>query len=157
LERGAVLAKILYNPLVYWNWRGANITIKTRLDREEIARTLSAGLILLTIFSLALYYSLVTSQQSNGAIRLIIRKPSELPKGVEGELDVEAVNKEGLVDPSRNDLVNISLIGNSYAKVGFSDRTGTIWSRTLMMRLEAGKVQFKFVDSQMERIQVSVE
>lgn len=70
---------------------------------------------------------------------------------------MEAVNKEGLVDPSRNDLVKISLVDNSYAKLGFSDRTGTIWSRTLMMRLEAGKVQFKFVDSQMERIHMSVE
>lgn len=131
--------------------------MKTPVDKEEVAKILSAGLILLAIFSFASYYALVTPPQPNGAIRLIIRKPSELPLGVERKLTIEAVDKEGLVDSRRNDLVRISLDKSGYAKLGFSDRTGTIWSGTLMMRLEAGQIQVEFVDSQMERVHVLVE
>lgn len=130
--------------------------MKARLDSEEVVRTLSAVLMLVAVFGLALYYALFVPQPSNQAVRLVIVKPSELPQGVEAELTVQAVSKEGSVDPSRDDWVRISLGKGSYAKLGFSDRSGTIWSNSLMIRLEAGQGQIKFLDTQTERVQISV-
>lgn len=127
------------------------------LNNEEAVRTLSAGLMLLAVFGLALYYALTAPQQSNQAVKLIIVKPSQLPQGIESELIVKAVNKQGLVDPSRDDLVKITLGNSSHAKLGFSDRSGTIWSSTLMIRLEAGQGRIKFLDTETERVRIYAE
>jgi len=128
-----------------------------RLYSEETVRTLSAGLMLLAVFGLALYYALMVPQESNQAVKLIMVKPSQLPQGVEAELSVKAVDKHGLVDPSRDDLVRISLGNASYAKLGFPNRSGTIWSSSLMIRLQAGVGQVRFLDTETERVRISAE
>ncbi|MBS7623406.1 hypothetical protein KEJ39_07010 [Candidatus Bathyarchaeota archaeon] len=131
--------------------------MRAHLDREEIVRALSAVLMLTAVFGLAVYYSLFAPQPSNQAVRLVIVKPSELPQGVEAELTVKAVTGDGAVDPSRDDWVRVSLSDSSYARLGFPDRSGTIWSSSLMVKLGAGQATVKFLDTEMERVRVSAE
>lgn len=126
-------------------------------DREEVAKSIAAGLMLLSVFGLAVYYAFMVPQPSEGAVRLVIRRPSQLPTGVEGELTILAVNKEGEIDQSRNDVVRISLNNCNYAQLGFADLSGTIWSNSLILKLQSGRGEAKIIDSKTERVQISVE
>lgn len=126
-------------------------------DRGEVAKSVAAGLMLLSVFGLAVYYAFMVPQPSEGAVRLVIRRPSQLQTGVEGELTILAVNKEGEIDQSRNDVVRISLNTGSCAQLGFADLSGTIWSNSLVLKLQSGRGEVKIIDRKTERVQISVE
>jgi hypothetical protein len=126
-------------------------------DREDVAKSIAAGLMLLSVFGLAVYYAFMVPQPSEGAVRLVIRRPSQLQTGVEGDLTILAVNKEGEIDQSRNDVVRISLNTGSCAQLGFADLSGTIWSNSLVLKLQSGRGEVKIIDRKTERVQISVE
>ena len=126
---------------------------------EEHIKSFLAVLMLLGLFGLTIYYVLTTPEETPiEASQLVILKPSRaLHLGSEAELIIEAVSDEGLLDSSRNDLVNVSLSPNSHAQLGYSDRSRTIWHNSLIIKLEKGQCQIKFMDKHMERVYISVE
>lgn len=129
------------------------------LMNEEFFKAFTAALMLLGLFSLATYYVLTTPEEIPiEASKLIILKPSRaLHLGVEAELIIEAVSDGGVLDSSRDDLVEVSLSPNSHAQLGYSDRSRTIWHNSLIIKLEKGQCQIKFIDKHMERVHILVE
>ena len=126
-------------------------------DREEAIRALLAGLMLLGIFSLVTYYALMNPGPRIEASKLVLLGPSEYTRGVVTELTIKAVDNEGIVDTNRSDLIRISLDPSSHAQLGFSDLSGTTWSTSLTIRLEAGQRKVTFLDKQDEKVRVAVE
>jgi hypothetical protein len=91
------------------------------------------------------------------ASKLVLLGPSEYTREVVTELTIKAVDNEGVVDSNRSDLIRISLDPSSHAQVGFSDLSGTTWSSSLTIRLEAGQRKVTFLDKQDEKVRVAVE
>jgi len=49
------------------------------------------------------------------------------------------------------------LVQCNYAQLGFADLSGTIWSNSLILKLQSGRGEAKIIDSKTERVQISVE
>ena len=125
---------------------------------EDAIRTLLAALLLIGIFSIAVYFVLTTPEEIPiETSKLVIVKPSEIPVGSEVELTIKAINDDGFLDIKRDDLVKIALDPNSHAQIGYLENSNAIWSNSLLIRLEAGLAKVKFVDPKFERIRISVE
>jgi hypothetical protein len=135
---------------------GANMKLSVR-DREEAIRALLAGLMLLVLFGLVTYYALMNPGPRIEASKLVLLGPSEYSRDVVAELTIKAVDNEGIVDSSRSDLIRVSLDPSSHAQLGFSDQSGTTWSSSLTIRLEAGQRKVTFLDKQDEKVRVAVE
>jgi hypothetical protein len=125
---------------------------------EDKIRTLLSSLLLIGIFSIAIYFVLTTPEEIPiEASKLVIVKPSEIPVRNEVVLTIKAINDDGFLDIKRDDLVEIALDPNSHAQIGYLENSNIIWSNSLLIRLEAGLAKVKFVDPKFERIRISVE
>ncbi|WP_455282988.1 hypothetical protein [[Eubacterium] cellulosolvens] len=132
--------------------------MKSIQKSEEATRALLATLLLLGIFSVSVYYVLTTPEEIPiEASKLVIVKPSEISIGNEVELTIKAISDEGLLDTKRDDLIKIYLEPNSHAQIGYSETSKIIWADSLSVRLEDGLTKIKFIDSEFERIRISVE
>jgi hypothetical protein len=125
---------------------------------EEESKAILATLLLLGIFSVSVYYVLTTPEEIPiEASKLVIVKPSEIPVGNEVELTIKAISDDGLLDTTRDDLVKIYLEPDSHAQIGYSEQSKIIWSDSLSVKLDEGLIKIKFIDTEFERIRISVE
>jgi hypothetical protein len=132
--------------------------MKSIQKSEEATRAILATLLLLGIFTVAIYYVLTTPEETPiEASKLVIVKPSEIPIRSEVELTIKAVSDEGLLDTKRGDLVKIYLDPNSHAQIGYSKTSNIIWSDSLIVKLEDGLAKVKLRDPEFERIRIYVE
>ncbi|WP_455368708.1 hypothetical protein, partial [[Eubacterium] cellulosolvens] len=132
--------------------------MKSIRKSEEATRAILGMLLLLGIFSVAIYYVLTTPEEIPiEASKLVIVKPSEIPIRSEVELTIKAVSDEGHLDTKRDDLIKIYLDPNSHAQIGYSKTSNIIWSNSLSVKLEDGLAKIKFKDPEFERIRISIE
>ena len=131
--------------------------MKSIRKSEEATRAILATLLLLGIFTVAIYYALTTPEETLiEASKLVIVKPSEIPIGSEVELTIKAVSDEGLLDTNRDDLIKIYLDPDSHAQIGYPKPSTIIWSDSLLVKLEDGLAKVKLRDPEFERIRIYV-
>jgi hypothetical protein len=103
----------------------------------ETAKVTLAALILLSIFGIVLYYSQMTPTVSQPN-RLVIVVPSQLSKDQVASLKIQAINANGEVMKTRQDLIELTILSLENSSIGLKGESGVVWSQRLSIRLERG-------------------
>jgi hypothetical protein len=122
----------------------------------ETAKVTLAALILLSIFGMMLYYSQMkpTVSQPN---RLVIVVPSQLSKDQVASLKIQAVNNNGEVMKTRQDLIEFTILSLENSSIGLKGESGVVWSQRLSIRLERGVAEILIKGNGVETVTLTAK
>jgi hypothetical protein len=122
----------------------------------ETAKVTLAALILLSIFGMMLYYSQMkpTVSQPN---RLVIVVPSHLSKDQVASLKIQAVNANGEVMKTRQDLIEFTILSLENSSIGMKGESGVVWSQRLSIHLERGVAEILIKGNGVETVTLTAK
>lgn len=126
-----------------------------RYSRVRLKKPLAIIFAAVTL-AIGAFYVIVWSPPPT-ATRLILLFPPTMHPQVTAEITVAALNDNMQIDPSRDDLIRISLNPGSHAKVGLADTAQSEWAKNITVRLTNGKASFMIVGERLEMVVISAE
>lgn len=127
---------------------------RSSYDREELARAILAAVLLIGVIGGAFLWSSIKPQEKIEAVSILLVTPKPVAAGVQQEIVVEAVDKDGRIDLSRNDTVRIS-IDAVVAKIRDPTSSRRDWSKQVTIDLYEGVGRIRFFGPQTETVRLT--
>ena len=89
--------------------------------------------------------------------RLVIVVPSQLSKDQVASLKIQAVNANGEVMKTRQDLVEFTILSLENSSIGMKGESGVVWSQRLSIRLERGVAEILIKGNGVETVTLTAK
>ena len=127
-----------------------------RYSRVRIRKRLAILFAAVTL-AISAFYMIVSSPPPPAATGLIMLFPPTMHPHVAAEITVAAVDDYMQIDPSRDDLIRISLNPGSRARLGLAETPQSEWAQNLTVRLVNGKASFMMMGERLEMVVMCAE
>jgi len=89
--------------------------------------------------------------------RLVIVIPSQLSKDQVASLKIQAVNNNGEVMKTRQDLIEFTILSLENSSIGLKGESGVVWSQQLSIRLERGVAEILIKGNGVETVTLTAK
>ena len=139
-------------------------SLKSR-DPIDVFKVVGAVAILLVIAVFSIYYyqveeerlqqeELLIKEEAVEILRLLIIAPREAHVNQEIPVDIKIVDSNGALVPTRQDLIEISLLTQGKSMVGIKRANGIAWSTNVNLTLKGGTGEFWFKAIDIETVTI---